>query len=604
MTNPYSSANPRYVKYSFSKEYSFATCILLSRLIGNYAKLEDYDIDSKTIHTTIGRIKLIECLDKSNVNEKTVKIITEQDNIDDIILLLIPTIGVNQVEKFIGSVQKLCDIVMTEESVALTMKDLQLSDELALLRNKFEKEPDIEKKDQIMNQITAEVKHLALTNENLKLLTLCKSFKMNQLVQLLGIKGLVLSPSNNIESINGNFSEGLSKKEYFVSGHGARQGITSRTNKTRNTGYLSRKLMYALVSVELSPTIENCGTDKLLVIKSNKDLIERLLNRYIEVDGKLVLITPDNIKDYQDKTIKLRTPAFCKSKKICHTCYGLDYKLYNNYEIGSIAAQTLSERITQETLKVFHLGGVVSLTVNDIYKDLIDNSTQEKSFWDKYLEYKDNNLYAKQDLSLILDKEYFNINAAEMDSNEIELSMLISELETNENKYSFSINTPVILYTTSYESYKKLYKIHYTEGDIICKSVPITDDIDTKANRIISATQGKFKYKDITHAFMHIYKNFRNLGNITSVHIEVLLSQLLRCKENPQYPARLCTSDEFEIVSVKEIPFLESSFRALEFENFNKGLTNAILHPERVGTTKLDELFYSSQSKEIFEGDY
>src|SRR3990167_5521787 len=66
-----------------------------------------------------------------------------------------------------------------------------------------------------------------------------------QPIQMMGMKGLVANPKNEIIElpIRASFKEGLSVLEYFISTHGARKGTTDTALKTAQAGYLTRRLV-------------------------------------------------------------------------------------------------------------------------------------------------------------------------------------------------------------------------------------------------------------------------------------------------------------------------------------------------------------------------
>jgi hypothetical protein len=75
--------------------------------------------------------------------------------------------------------------------------------------------------------------------------------------------------------------------------------------------------------------------------------------RYIRDKGKLVLLTSDNISNYYDKVVELRTPLYCTNKQYCSKCAG---ELY--YKLGITNVGILSNRIgtslLNASLKAFH----------------------------------------------------------------------------------------------------------------------------------------------------------------------------------------------------------------------------------------------------------
>ena len=74
--------------------------------------------------------------------------------------------------------------------------------------------------------------------------------------------------------VRGNFLEGLSVLEYFLSSHGARKGFMDRSLNTAESGYLFLRLINAAQSVIV--TQEDCGTHEYLLITEAESQAEGL----------------------------------------------------------------------------------------------------------------------------------------------------------------------------------------------------------------------------------------------------------------------------------------------------------------------------------------
>lgn len=70
---------------------------------------------------------------------------------------------------------------------------------------------------------------------------------LSQVKQLIGMRGLMSDSQGRLIDlpIKSNFKEGLNIMEYFISCYGARKGIIDTALKTANSGYLTRRLIYA-----------------------------------------------------------------------------------------------------------------------------------------------------------------------------------------------------------------------------------------------------------------------------------------------------------------------------------------------------------------------
>jgi len=204
---------------------------------------------------------------------------------------------------------------------------------------------------------------------------------MGQLGQVIGMKGLVASPSGDIIElpVKGNFKEGFNPLEFFISSHGTRKGLSDTALRTSNAGYLTRRLVD--VAQDLVILEDDCGDKEgeIFTIAQSKEMGEKLSDRvwgrYAAEDikvGNKVLVEAgemiDNklaalIEEKKVETIRVRSTLQCKLPKgICRKCYGYDLA-YNQVvkdgaAVGIIAAQSIGEPGTQLTLRTFHTGGV------------------------------------------------------------------------------------------------------------------------------------------------------------------------------------------------------------------------------------------------------
>jgi DNA-directed RNA polymerase subunit beta' len=203
-----------------------------------------------------------------------------------------------------------------------------------------------------------------------------------QLTQILGMKGLVTSPSGAIIElpVKGNFKNGFDVLEYFIATHGVRKGLSDTALRTANAGYLTRRLVD--VSQEIVIHEEDCGTSEGVVFGAKesenigKTLISRISGRYLAGDlvntkGELLIGAGEFVSEvlvakFAKEAIaeaKIRSLLTCSAHKgVCAKCYGYDLA-YNRpvakgTAVGIIAAQSIGEPGTQLTMRTFHTGGV------------------------------------------------------------------------------------------------------------------------------------------------------------------------------------------------------------------------------------------------------
>jgi len=206
-----------------------------------------------------------------------------------------------------------------------------------------------------------------------------------QLTQILGMKGLVTSPSGEIIElpVKGNFKKGFSVLEYFIATHGVRKGLSDTALRTSNAGYLTRRLVD--VAQDMVINTLDCNDKEGLVITKHESeemgesLLKRITGRFLASDlkssqGKVLLkageLVTEEIAEKMHKDeineVNIRSVLSCKlNRGVCSKCYGYDLA-YNKpvilgTAVGIIAAQSIGEPGTQLTMRTFHTGGVAGL---------------------------------------------------------------------------------------------------------------------------------------------------------------------------------------------------------------------------------------------------
>jgi DNA-directed RNA polymerase subunit beta' len=188
--------------------------------------------------------------------------------------------------------------------------------------------------------------------------------------------------------VRGNFRDGLTVMEYFISSHGARKGLADTALRTAESGYLTRRLID--VAQDVIILHEDCGTTEGIWIteKDSSAMQEPFRNRLI---GRTLLATVPGFEQVaagtplDDDTVDAMLAAgvqqvYCRSvlqclaaHGVCRLCYGRNLAAGNLVEMGQavgiIAAQSIGEPGTQLTMRTFHTGGIAGAT-DDITQGL------------------------------------------------------------------------------------------------------------------------------------------------------------------------------------------------------------------------------------------
>jgi DNA-directed RNA polymerase subunit beta' len=204
--------------------------------------------------------------------------------------------------------------------------------------------------------------------------------KFQQIRQLSGMRGLMASPSGKIIDvpIRGNFREGLSVLEYFISSHGARKGLADTALRTAESGYLTRRLID--VSQDVIVTEEDCGTTEGILVTNfdSRDMMlpdmrDRLKGRillepvsgldHVEPGDELTEEMVEQLMSLNVEAVRVRSVLGCLTHRgVCRKCYGSDLAANELVRLGAavgiIAAQSIGEPGTQLTMRTFHTGGI------------------------------------------------------------------------------------------------------------------------------------------------------------------------------------------------------------------------------------------------------
>jgi len=200
----------------------------------------------------------------------------------------------------------------------------------------------------------------------------------DQARQIILSRGFISNSQGHILPfpIKNSLIEGLTPKEFFYSTYGCRKGLLDVADNTAESGYLSRKLIFACANLLIDTKESDCGVTEdeslSIVVKDSKKAYQ-LIGKWWYDNGVETLITKENCKSLVGRIIKTRSPIFCKSDVICSKCYGEMYKHLDSKFAGVVAAQALGEVNTQLVLRSFHSSGVA------VIKEKLEGSSKDES---------------------------------------------------------------------------------------------------------------------------------------------------------------------------------------------------------------------------------
>ena len=188
--------------------------------------------------------------------------------------------------------------------------------------------------------------------------------KANQVMQTIATPVAVTDHEGKVIPIpiKKSLAEGMDIGSYWSIIPGSRKGLVDKGLSTADTGAFGKMLIAATVDTMIS--MRDCGTTGGITMKVvDPEALDRVVARGA-YKGKVT--TPALIRTLKGrgkKTIIVRSPLHCKAQRgICAKCFGLlenGQFPTNGYHIGTLAGQTISEPMTQQTLRTFHTGGTI-----------------------------------------------------------------------------------------------------------------------------------------------------------------------------------------------------------------------------------------------------
>lgn len=407
----------------------------------------------------------------------------------------------------------------------------------------------------------------------------------DQIRQILVAKGLISDPQGNVMApIAESFADGLTNVGYFKAAAGARKGIIDRVLNTAPSGYMSRKLAFVLNSVELDRTLKDCKTKRTLDVRLTSEIIGRFSGRNIIEKGKVIEF--DKSKYSAGNVVSFRTPILCESKKICHTCYGKLVERHKSPYIGIIAAQIIGEAGTQQIMRTFHTGGAVKVVKHDIIGDILTNDPlTDKEVIINHLQQDDNSLVCKKDILITINIEDYPLkNDLYYDEEQkvLRAKGALVKVESEDKIFNIILDYQVefiadeddIVFT------KEVIKIKCKQGQTVLIVPMQTDEMRAQLQYVERLLGGREIYKDVNHLYLKLFNVYGKLRQMDSVHLEVLLSQVLRDKNNLSIPARLGKKFDPTLINIKQIVFKTSFIQGLAFENIGEAIRVGLITQE------------------------
>ena len=211
---------------------------------------------------------------------------------------------------------------------------------------------------------------------------------------------------------------------------------------------------------------------------------------------------------------------------------------------------------------------------------------------EKYLDVSENEIVCKQRCEIFIDKTEYKDNELMETSDYYILPGLLEVHFLDDDKYIIlPFNFDVFVYKPENIVEEKDYiQLVYEPGEVIIKQK--YKDTSFSYNTALRVFQGQAKFAKRPEQLVLLMEEVVNYA-IDLVHLEILVQQLFRCKDDPKKPCRLCGADyenKCELYNISQIPYLISWLLGLGFERIDKAIKNAIVNKVPMKDTSLEKV--------------
>lgn len=279
----------------------------------------------------------------------------------------------------------------------------------------------------------------------------------------------------------------------------------------------------------------------------------------------------------------------------------IDYKVVSGYDYYVYDIKTNTGEYMNGCVQnhnSFHTGGALVLQKVDIKKEFsINADTHIKEFIYETFEQTDNDLVLKNsdEMILTINKNLFNEKyPVEIDSvnKTVYMSVGYFNLIVGSVNFDCEIEQPLTLYFYNdiVQNDNKII-IKYFKNQKILQLKPHQLKPDKVATSIDDLVSGKSPWTSPENMFRKFFNILKHFGDADSCHLEVIVSNIFRNKENPQYPARIKEPYDPVLYSIKDLPSVISYPLGIAYENFGKSIKFGMVS-ERSSPTDIEKIIF------------
>lgn len=215
-----------------------------------------------------------------------------------------------------------------------------------------------------------------------------------------------------------------------------------------------------------------------------------------------------------------------------------------------------------------------------------------------YLKQEENSLICKHDCTITIDLNNFESAdfTIKRDENLIWFKSFIGDIKfSNETQFSIILDYVVNVFVVNENIHDLSEKsetiiLTYPQNTTILECTTEAVELKKQIHFVDRLLGGKEIYKDTEHIFRRLYGIYEDHSDMDIVHLEVLLSNCFRDKNNLSIPARLGKKWDPVMVNIKNIVFNSGFVNGLAFENITKAIEMGMIAKEDMPPSILEKV--------------
>lgn len=265
-----------------------------------------------------------------------------------------------------GQLSEIVTPSYSEGTLTLPPKAAKLRKELFKKYAKELAEGDVVIANKVRDEVIAVVKEELKDDPAIENYTSGSKAKFDNSYAIMNImQGSIQNPDGTYTVVTESYDEGISKENYVAIANSAVSGIKSRALDVAVGGTIQRTIMAMAQEEVFAGKGTDCKTKRTIKIMLRPSQYKLYIGRFINMNGKDIHLTEDNIKKYIGKTLNFYSAMTCEKEApyYCEKCVGTHPSEFGITKIG-LLAQGAGSALLNSNLKAFHDAGIKTKTVD------------------------------------------------------------------------------------------------------------------------------------------------------------------------------------------------------------------------------------------------